>query len=86
MCHKILYHTQIHRELKVFLIPHKQLHLSSSRLLGANPANRAKTIGVIMTSCTSRAKDLSFHVLAEFGSARRNQPVPLKQDLLFLLG
>lgn len=50
MCHKILYHTQIHRELKVALIPHKQLHLSSSRLLGANPATTpTHTGGVIMT-------------------------------------
>lgn len=39
MCLKILYHTQIHRELKVFLIPCKQLNLSSSRLQGANPTN-----------------------------------------------
>lgn len=60
--HKILYHTRIHRELKVLLIPHKQLHLSSSssRLLDANPTNKQR--GVIMTlnppgrsslSCTS---------------------------------
>lgn len=78
----IQYHTQIHRELKVFLIPHKQLHLSLSRLLGTNPTNRAKTTQRVMTLWTTLDKD----VLIQVCSARRNQPVPLryKIQLLFL--
>lgn len=70
----IQYHTQIHRELKVFLIPCKQLHLSLSRLLGTNPTNRAKTTRRVMTLWTTQGKD----VLIQVCSARRNQPVPLR--------
>lgn len=58
----IQYHTQVYREPKVFLIPCKQLHLSSSCLLGPNPTNRAKTTQRVMTLWTTQDKDVLIQV------------------------
>lgn len=67
---KILYHTLIHRELKVLLIPYKQLHLSSSRQLGSNPTKRATATGFIMSLWTSQTKAVVLYVLLQVKFSR----------------
>lgn len=81
----IQYHTQIYRELKVFLIPCKQLHLSLSRLLGTNPTNGAKTTRRAMTLWTTQDKDVLIQVCSACPCKNQHVPFKYKVQLLFLV-